>query len=226
MVGDEMERFGIHLWLAPALNIHRNVLCGRNFEYYSEDPLISGKIASAITKGVQKHSGCGVTIKHFVANNQETNRFHSNSIMSERTLRDIYLKGFEIAVKEAKPHALMTSYNLLNGEHTSQRRDLNITVLREEWGYEGLIMSDWVTPGLVPGVKFKYPYACASGSIKAGNDIMMPGTRLDHQNLMEALEDPEHEYHITRAHLEMCAENVIKVARKLGGAKDAGKRPI
>lgn len=226
MVGDEMERFGIHLWLAPALNIHRNVLCGRNFEYYSEDPLISGKIASAITKGVQKHPGCGVTIKHFVANNQETNRFHSNSIMSERTLRDIYLKGFEIAVKEAKPHALMTSYNLLNGEHTSQRRDLNIAVLREEWGYEGLIMSDWVTPGLVPGVKFKYPYACASGSIKAGNDIMMPGTRLDHQNLMEALEDPEHEYHITRAHLEMCAENVIKVARKLGGAKDAGKRPI
>ncbi len=216
IVGAEMERFGVHLWLAPALNIHRSVLCGRNFEYYSEDPLVSGKIAAAVTRGVEKHPGCGVTIKHFVANNQETNRFHSNSILSERALRDIYLKGFEIVVKEAKPAAIMTSYNLLNGEHTSERRDLNHTVLREEWGYEGLVMSDWLTQGFASGRQFKYPYACASGSIKAGNDLMMPGGKLDYEDLMEALHNPEHKYHITRENLEECAFHVIRTARRLG----------
>lgn len=220
IVGEEMERFGVHLWLAPALNIQRNVLCGRNFEYYSEDPLISGRMAGAVTRGVQKHPRCGVTIKHYAANNQETNRFHSNSIMSERTLRDIYLKGFEVAVKETQPYALMTSYNLLNGEHTSHRRDLIDTVLRKEWGFAGLVMSDWVTQGLALGMQFKYPYACAAGSIKAGNDIMMPGGRQEHQNLMEALKNPVYEYAITRENLEECAARVIALAWKLAGSQN------
>lgn len=215
LVGNEMERFGIHLWLAPALNIHRSPLCGRNFEYYSEDPLISGKMAAAITRGVQKHPGCGVTMKHFVCNNQETNRFHSNSIVSERALRDIYMRGFKIAVQESQPHAVMTSYNLLNGEHTSQRQDIIQQVLRGEWGFEGMVMSDWVTPGIPTGPAQKYPYACASGSIKAGNDIMMPGGAKDHEDLMEAVSNPEHPYHITRENLKECAYRVAAMARKL-----------
>ncbi len=214
LVGSEMERFKVHLWLAPALNIHRSALCGRNFEYYSEDPLLSGKMAAAITRGVQKHTGCGVTIKHFVCNNQETNRFHSNSIVSERALRDIYMKGFQIAVQEAQPHAVMTSYNLLNGEHTSQRADIIKQVLRQEWGFEGIVMSDWVTPGIPTGQTYKYPYACASGSIKAGNDIMMPGGAGDHADLMEALSNPEHPYPITREDLKECAYRVGAMARR------------
>lgn len=214
LVGAEMERFGVHLWLAPALNIHRSPLCGRNFEYYSEDPLISGKMAAGITKGVQSHSGCGVTVKHFVCNNQETNRFRSNSIVSERALRDIYLRGFEIVIKESAPAALMTSYNLLNGEHTSQRRDLNVTVLREEWGYEGMVMSDWVTTGFGGETKKKYPYACASGSVKGGNDIFMPGTILDHKDILEALNSDEAEYPLTRENLLECAAHVVSSVRK------------
>lgn len=213
LVGEEMDRFGVHLWLAPALNIHRSPLCGRNFEYYSEDPLISGKMAAAITKGVQSHSGCGVSVKHFACNNQETNRFHSNSIVSERALRDIYLRGFQIVVREAHPHTVMTSYNLLNGEHTSQRVDLIKQVLREEWGFRGIVMSDWVISGIGTGLKNKYPYACASGSIKAGNDIMMPGGEKDHADLMSALSEPEHPYHITREELKECAYRVCEIAK-------------
>lgn len=215
IVGKEMEQFGIDLWLAPALNIQRNPLCGRNFEYYSEDPLISGKTAAAITKGVQKHKGRGVTIKHFACNNQETNRFRSNSVVNERALRDIYLKGFEIAVTEAAPVAVMTSYNLLNGEHTSQRRDLIDGILRGEWGFEGLVMSDWVTPGWGSGIQRKYPYACASGSISAGNDIMMPGEAGDYEDLMQALNNENATYPITRKNLEECAGHVIKTIKTL-----------
>ena len=144
IVGDEMERFGVHLWLAPALNIHRSIRCGRNFEYFSEDPLIGGKMSAALTIGVQKHENCGTTIKHFCANNQETNRYTNNSQVSERAMREIYLRGFEICVKESRPHALMTSYNLLNGVHTSERRDICVDILRSEWGYEGLVMTDWL----------------------------------------------------------------------------------
>ena len=135
IVGSEMELMDIHLWLAPALNIHRSILCGRNFEYYSEDPLISGKVAAAITKGVQKHKGCGTTIKHYAANNAETNRYCNNSQVSERAMREIYLRGFEIAVKESQPKAVMTSYNLLNGTHTSEHRGLIEDILRCEYGY-------------------------------------------------------------------------------------------
>ena len=211
----EMKRFGVHIWLAPALNIHRLPLCGRNFEYYSEDPLISGKMAAGITRGVQKHPNCGVSIKHFCCNNQETNRMHSNTIISQRALRDIYLKGFRIVVDEEDPATIMSSYNLLNGEHTSQRYDLLETLLRQEWGYKGIVMSDWVS-GNINKPDDKYPGAVASGAIKAGNDIMMPGTPGHHQNLLDALNNPQAAYPISRNDLEKCAARMIELAWKLG----------
>ncbi|MBR3503046.1 MAG: glycoside hydrolase family 3 C-terminal domain-containing protein [Clostridia bacterium] len=211
IVGEEMERFGVHLWLAPALNIHRSPLCGRNFEYYSEDPLVSGRAAAAITDGVQSHPGRGVTIKHYACNNQETNRLRNNSVMSERTLREIYLRGFRIAVENGDPRAVMTSYNLLNGEHTSHREDLVETALRGEWGFDGLVMTDWVV-AFMAGAAHKYPAACASGTIKAGNDVFMPGSPVDHADLMNALNNGEARYPLTRAHLEKCAARLIDLA--------------
>lgn len=224
IVGDEMERFGIHLWLAPALNIHRSPLCGRNFEYYSEDPLLSGKMAAAVTRGVQAHPGCGVTIKHYCANNQETNRMHSNSQLSERALREIYLKGFEIAIAECSPAAVMTSYNLVNGEHTAHRTDLLAGVLRGEWGYDGLVMSDWV-PAALAREPHTYPGACASGSICAGNDLMMPGGPEDKADLLNALHDPHARYPLTRSQLERCAARVVSTAQRLVAAHRAPDAP-
>src|SRR5699024_2744871 len=144
-IAEEMKEFQVDLWLAPGMNIQRNPLCGRNFEYFSEDPLLSGMMAVAVTQGVQSQSGCGVTIKHFSCNNQEDNRMGVNVCISERTLREIYLRGFEIAVKNSAPQAIMTSYNLINGVHSANSRDLCTVVAREEWGFEGVIMSDWNT---------------------------------------------------------------------------------
>lgn len=129
-IAEEMQEFHVNLWLAPGLNIHRNPLCGRNFEYYSEDPLVAGTMAAAVTRGVQGKHGCGVTIKHFACNNQEDNRMSVNSKLSERTLREIYLRGFEIAVKTAKPIAVMSSYNLINGIHAANSHDLCTKILR------------------------------------------------------------------------------------------------
>ena len=215
LAASEMERFGVHIWLAPAMNIHRLPLCGKNFEYYSEDPLISGKMAAAITKGVQKHPGCGVSIKHFCCNNQETNRMHSNSRVSQRALRDIYLKGFRIAIEESDPATVMSSYNLLNGEHTSQRYDLLETLLRQEWGYKGIVMSDWVS-GNINKPDDKYPGAVASGAVKAGNDIMMPGTDGHYKDIMNALNNENAVYPITRNDLEKSAARMIALAWRLG----------
>ena len=215
IAAEEMERFGVHIWLAPAMNIHRLPLCGRNFEYYSEDPLISGKMAAGVTRGVQKHPGCGVSIKHFCCNNQETNRMHSNSKVSQRALRDIYLKGFRIAIEESNPATIMSSYNLLNGEHTSQRYDLLETLLRQEWGYQGIVMSDWVS-GNINKPDDKYPGAVASGAIKAGNDIMMPGTQAHHEDILNALNNENATYPITRNDLEKSAARMIKIAWRLG----------
>ncbi len=210
LVGEEMELFGANVWLAPALNIHRSPLCGRNFEYYSEDPLISGKTAAAMTRGVQKHKTCAVTIKHFACNNQETNRFGSNSILSQRALREIYLKGFEICVKEAAPKALMTSYNLLNGTHTANRHDLITTVLRGEWGFEGIVMTDWGTTN----DKFNLGVYGASSPalcVKAGNDLMMSGTKEDVDGILAGLKDGT----ITRAELEGCAGRILALSKEL-----------
>ena len=210
LVGEEMELFGANVWLAPALNIQRSPLCGRNFEYYSEDPLISGKTAAAMTRGVQKHGKCAVTIKHFACNNQETNRFGSNSVVSQRALREIYLKGFEICVKEAAPKALMTSYNLLNGTHTANRRDLISTVLRKEWGFEGIVMTDWGTTN----DKFNLGVYGASSPalcIKAGNDLMMSGSKEDVEGILTGLKDGT----ITRAELEACAGRILALSKEL-----------
>ena len=182
MIGKEMEYFGVTLWLAPGMNIHRNPLCGRNFEYYSEDPYVAGTIAAAMTKGVQSNYGCGTTIKHFACNNQEDNRMGSDSIVSERSLRELYLKGFEIAVKESHPMSIMTSYNLINGIHAANSYDLCTDVARNEWGFDGAIMTDWTTTE-------NGADCTASGCMRAGNDLVMPGCFGDHDNLKKELEE-------------------------------------
>ena len=181
MIGEEMEIFGVQLWLAPGMNIHRNPLCGRNFEYFAEDPLLSGRCAAAITRGVQGHPGVGVTIKHFACNNQEDNRMASDSILTERTLREIYLRGFEIAIREGRPAAIMTSYNLINGVHAANSYDLCTRAARCEFGFDGLIMTDWSTTNVDEN-------CTAAGCIRAGNDSVMPGTPMDHENLRRELE--------------------------------------
>lgn len=177
----EMELFEITFWLAPGLNIHRNPLCGRNFEYYSEDPYLSGRMAAAMTNGVQSVYGCGTTIKHFACNNQEDNRMGSDSIVSERTMREIYLKGFEIAVKTSQPFSIMTSYNLINGIHAANNYDLCTKVARDEWDFHGVIMTDWTTT--------KSEGCTAAGCMSAGNDLVMPGNAGDHESIRQALAD-------------------------------------
>ena len=218
IVASEMELFGIHLWLAPAMNIQRSPLCGRNFEYYSEDPLVSGFVAAGITNGVQKHKGCGVTIKHFACNNQETNRVASNSILSERALREIYLKGFEICVKKSQPESIMSSYNLVNGEHTNNSKDLITHVLRDEWGFEGIVMTDWFAADDVmargSSRPNKNPAGSASGCIHAGNDLTMPGIPPEFEEIEKALKG-EGRYPITKAELQLTAKRVLKEILKL-----------
>lgn len=213
IVGAEMERFGVQLWLAPALNIHRSPLCGRNFEYFSEDPLLSGMTAAAVTQGVQSHKGCGVTIKHFCCNNQEKCRNTSSSDASERALREIYLRGFEICVRLADPCAIMTSYNLLNGVHTSERADLLKTLVRGEWGYRGLIMTDWVIAGV--NDNGSYRLNLPAPSVRAGNDVFMPGSAGDYKALLDALRGNDGEFTLTREDLLYCAEHVIDMALRL-----------
>ena len=187
LVGEEMERFGVHLWLAPGMNIHRHPLCGRNFEYYSEDPLLSGLMAAAITRGVQKHPGCGTTVKHFCCNNQELRRTKNNAVLSERALREIYLKGFEIAIRASHPKAVMSSYNLVNGVHTSERYDLITDFLRCECGFDGLVMTDWIGTDYAPG-DGNYRNGCAAPTMKAGNDLFMPGCDADLDDILRAIE--------------------------------------
>ncbi|MBQ9374334.1 MAG: glycoside hydrolase family 3 C-terminal domain-containing protein [Oscillospiraceae bacterium] len=204
LVGEEMEELGVDLWLAPGMNIHRNPLCGRNFEYYSEDPLLSGVCAAADTRGVQKHPGRGTTIKHFALNNQEDNRSHSNSHCSERALREIYLKGFEIAVKTAQPLSLMTSYNLVNGVHAANHRELITDILRCEWGFQGLVMTDWGTTDASQG--FQYGSSDAALCIKAGNDLTMPGSQEDVDAIVNAVGGK-----LTLAELQACAKRVLEL---------------
>ncbi len=207
VVGSEMELFGIDLWLAPALNIHRNPLCGRNFEYYSEDPLISGIFAAAVTGGVQSHRGRGVTIKHYAANNQETNRYFTNSAVSERAMREIYLKGFAICIRKAHPAAVMTSYNLLNGIHTSENRALCTDILRSEFGFDGICMTDWVVNGLAPARGSKYNVPEPAKVAAAGGDLFMPGSKKDYEHLKSGLREGK----VTVKQLKINAEHMMHV---------------
>lgn len=219
VIGKEMEMFGVHLWLAPAINIQRSPLCGRNFEYYSEDPLVSGKMAAAVTVGVQAHKGCGTTVKHFACNNQETNRMVSNSIVSERALREIYLKTFEICVKESKPCAMMSSYNLINGEHACNSKDVLTYVLRDEWRYQGIVMTDWYAASSIMTEtserEDKHPAGSPAGCVKAGNDLIMPGRPADKASVLDALKSKENPYPLTRGELQMTARRVLKTILQL-----------
>ncbi len=191
----EVKENNLAIWLTPALNIHRNPLCGRNFEYYSEDPLVSGKMASAMVRGIQSQR-IGVSVKHFAANNKELNRTVSDSHVSERALREIYLKGFEICVKESQPWTVMTSYNVLNGIHTSESVDLTEGILRQEWGYEGMVTTDW-------GVK-NDPVL----EVKVGSDMKMPNGYPE--ELLEAIKNGS----LTRADLEACALRIVNTLLK------------
>ncbi len=199
-VGLEMQEFGVAWWLAPGLNIHRNPLCGRNFEYFSEDPVLSGKIAAAITRGVQSLPGVGTTLKHFACNNQEDNRMGSDSILSERVLREIYLRGFEIAVKESQPMAIMTSYNLINGLHTANSKELCTQVARKEWDFQGIIMTDWTTTMPWGG---SVSWKC----IDAGNDLIMPGKDSDIEDICQALENGT----LGRKELKECVQRILTI---------------
>ena len=191
----EMKENNLGVWLTPAMNIHRSPLCGRNFEYYSEDPLIAGKMAAAMVRGIQSRH-IGASVKHFCCNNKETNRKESDSRVSERALREIYLKGFEIAVKEAQPWTLMTCYNLVNGQYASERKDLLAGILREEWGFEGMVTTDWWNKA--------YQYK----EIKAGNDLKMGAGEPD--AVLEALREGK----VTREEIAACAKRVLETIMK------------
>ena len=185
-VGEEMRKMGVTLWLAPAMNIHRDPLCGRNFEYYSEDPVVAGECAAAMTRGVQSVGGVGVTVKHFACNNRENDRMELSANLSERALRDIYLKGFRIACR-AKPWALMSSYNRINGTYSPNSRELLTDILRCEWGYGGLVMSDW---GAVDKCS-------VTEAVRCGNSLIMPGGKGTYKKVCAALADGS----LTRADL-------------------------
>ena len=175
-MGKEALEYGIDVILGPGANIMRHPFCGRNFEYYSEDPLLTGYIGAAMVNGIESN-GVGTSVKHFVANNQETNRKFNDVIVSERAMREIYLKGFEIIVKESQPWTIMSSYNKVNGTYTSESRDLMTGVLRNDWGFEGLVMSDW------------FGGNDAAAMVSAGNDLLEPGTRTQWKALLEAHEN-------------------------------------
>lgn len=204
-IASEMQEFHVNLWLAPGMNIHRNPLCGRNFEYYSEDPLLTGMIAAAVTRGVQSKKGCGVTLKHLACNNQEDNRMGVDACVSERALREIYFRGFEIAVKSSKPAAIMSSYNLINGIHAANHQNMCTALVRGEWGFDGIIMSDWNTTVPEDG---SIPYKC----IDAGNDLIMPGSQKDDHNIREALERGI----LSEESLRICAGRILALVQRLG----------
>lgn len=196
-VGAEMLEVGITLWLAPGINIHRNPLCGRHFEYYSEDPYLTGTVATYVTKGVQEKGNIGVTIKHFACNNQENNRNEMSANLSERALREIYLKGFKMTVQHAKPWSIMSSYNCINGVYNGNNKDLLVGILRNEWGFEGLVMSDWNSITPTKGSNL----LCA----KAGNDMIMPGNGKAKKELIAAYKRGE----LTVEEIDFCVSNVL-----------------
>lgn len=205
-IGHEMLEIGVSVWLAPGLNIHRNPLCGRNFEYYSEDPLVSGKMAAAITRGVQSYKGIGVTIKHFCCNNQEDNRNRVSENVSEKALRELYLKGFRIAISEGKPWCLMTCYNQVNNTYVCNSNRFCKGVLRDEWGFDGLVMSDWNATD-----------QCSHGNaINAGNDLIMPGNNWVEKQLNQAYKEGK----LDAAALDISAGRVLSMIFASDTCKD------
>ena len=194
--GMECKENGLAIWLTPAMNIHRNPLCGRNFEYFSEDPLVAGKFAAAKVRGIQS-THTAASVKHFAANNKEENRFYSDSRMSERALREIYLRGFEICVTESDPWTIMSSYNLINARRVCECRELLEDILRGEWGFKGMVTTDWYVP------------CRQENCILAGNDIRMPQGFPD--QLRGALRDGK----LTRAHLETSVKRILEMILKL-----------
>jgi beta-glucosidase len=193
-MGNESLEYGIDVILAPGVNIHRSPLNGRNFEYYSEDPVVSGNIAAAMVNGIQAN-GVGTSVKHFAANNQETNRSNNNAIISNRALREIYLKGFEIIVKKSQPFTIMSSYNLVNGTHTSESKDLLTGILRNEWGFKGLVMTDWFGGTNPPK------------EIQVGNDLLMPGTRTQYKSLKKAADNGE----LSNEDIDSCVTRILRL---------------